>query len=59
MAPKVLISDALSPAAVQIFKDNGVEVDYLPEELKGRRYYRPSGNGEEDEGGDRDGGQGA
>ena len=29
--PKVLISDALSPAAVQIFKDNGVEVDYLPD----------------------------
>ncbi len=25
--PKVLISDALSPAAVQIFKDRGVEVD--------------------------------
>ena len=25
----------------------GFEVDYLPEELKGRRYYRPSGNGEE------------
>ena len=26
--PKVLISDALSPAAVQIFKDRGVEVDF-------------------------------
>jgi len=25
----------------------GFEVDYLPEELRGRRYYRPSGNGEE------------
>jgi putative ATPase len=25
----------------------GSDVDYLPEELKGRRYYRPSGNGEE------------
>ena len=25
--PKVLISDALSPAAVQIFKDRGIEVD--------------------------------
>ena len=25
----------------------GFQVDYLPEELKGRRYYRPSGNGEE------------
>jgi D-3-phosphoglycerate dehydrogenase / 2-oxoglutarate reductase len=30
MAPRVLISDALSPAAVQIFKDNGVEVDFQP-----------------------------
>lgn len=29
--PKVLISDSLSPAAVQIFKDRGVEVDYLPD----------------------------
>jgi putative ATPase len=37
----------------------GFKLDYLPEELKGRRYYRPSGNGEEDAGGDRDGGQGA
>ena len=34
----------------------GSELDYLPEELKGRRYYRPSGNGEEaDSGDDRDG----
>ncbi|MGE0626497.1 MAG: phosphoglycerate dehydrogenase [Hyphomicrobiaceae bacterium] len=29
-APKVLISDELSPAAVQIFKDRGVEVDVKP-----------------------------
>jgi D-3-phosphoglycerate dehydrogenase len=29
--PKVLISDALSPAAVQIFKDRGVEVDFQPD----------------------------
>ena len=28
--PKVLISDALSPAAVQIFKDRGVETDFQP-----------------------------
>jgi len=28
--PKVLISDALSPAAVQIFKERGVEVDFQP-----------------------------
>jgi putative ATPase len=27
----------------------GFEVDYLPDELKGRTYYRPSGNGEEAE----------
>jgi putative ATPase len=26
----------------------GFEVDNLPDELKGRRYYEPSGNGEED-----------
>ncbi len=30
MAPKVLISDELSPAAVQIFKDRGLEVDFQP-----------------------------
>src|SRR5438132_7017004 len=30
MAPKVLISDALSSAAVQIFRDRGVEVDFQP-----------------------------
>jgi D-3-phosphoglycerate dehydrogenase len=29
--PKVLISDALSPAAVQIFKDRGIEVDFQPD----------------------------
>ena len=28
--PKVLISDELSPAAVQIFKDRGIEVDFQP-----------------------------
>jgi D-3-phosphoglycerate dehydrogenase / 2-oxoglutarate reductase len=28
--PKVLISDALSPAAVAIFKERGVEVDFQP-----------------------------
>ena len=27
-APRVLISDALSPAAVQIFKDRGVDVTF-------------------------------
>jgi len=30
MRPKVLISDALSDAAVQIFKDRGIEVDFQP-----------------------------
>jgi D-3-phosphoglycerate dehydrogenase len=29
-APKVLISDSLSPAAVQIFKDRGITVDFQP-----------------------------
>ena len=28
--PRVLISDALSPAAVQIFKDRGIDVDFQP-----------------------------
>ena len=28
---------------------DGFELEYLPEELRGRRYYRPSGSGEEDE----------
>ena len=28
---KVLISDKLSPTAVQVFKDKGVEVDYMPD----------------------------
>ncbi len=30
MPPKVLISDALSDAAVQIFRDRGIEVDFQP-----------------------------
>jgi D-3-phosphoglycerate dehydrogenase len=30
MPPKVLISDALSPAAIAIFKDRGIEVDFQP-----------------------------
>jgi D-3-phosphoglycerate dehydrogenase len=29
--PKVLVSDKLSKTAVQIFADNGIEVDYLPD----------------------------
>ncbi|WP_418594703.1 phosphoglycerate dehydrogenase [Ponticoccus sp. (in: a-proteobacteria)] len=31
MAPKVLISDKLSDAAVQIFRDRGIDVDFMPE----------------------------
>ncbi len=31
MAPRVLISDKLSETAVQIFKDRGLEVDFLPD----------------------------
>ena len=31
MAPRVLVSDKLSPIAVQIFRDRGIIVDYLPE----------------------------
>jgi D-3-phosphoglycerate dehydrogenase / 2-oxoglutarate reductase len=30
MAPRVLISDALSPAAVAIFKDRGLDVEFVP-----------------------------
>ncbi|MCA3557119.1 MAG: phosphoglycerate dehydrogenase, partial [Rhodobacter sp.] len=31
MAPKVLVSDELSETAVQIFRDRGIDVDYLPQ----------------------------
>ncbi|GFE49416.1 D-3-phosphoglycerate dehydrogenase [Roseobacter cerasinus] len=31
MAPKVLISDKLSDAAVQIFRDRGIDVDFQPD----------------------------
>ena len=31
MAAKVLVSDALSESAVQIFRDRGIEVDYRPD----------------------------
>ncbi len=30
MAPKVLVSDQLSETAVQIFRDRGIEVDFMP-----------------------------
>ncbi len=29
--PRVLVSDKLSPTAVQVFKDRGIEVDYKPD----------------------------
>ncbi|TMV04957.1 phosphoglycerate dehydrogenase [Ruegeria sediminis] len=31
MAPKVLVSDKLSESAVQIFRDRGIDVDFLPD----------------------------
>ena len=31
MAHKVLVSDKLSPTAVQIFRDNGIDVDFQPD----------------------------
>ena len=31
MAPRVLVSDQLSETAVQIFRDRGVEVDFMPD----------------------------
>lgn len=36
MAPRVLVSDKISPAAVQIFRDRGVDVDYKPDLGKDR-----------------------
>ena len=31
MAPKVLVSDSLSETAVQIFRDRGIDVDFMPQ----------------------------
>ncbi|MDZ4134953.1 MAG: NAD(P)-dependent oxidoreductase, partial [Paracoccaceae bacterium] len=31
MAPKVLVSDELSETAVQIFRDRGIDVDFMPQ----------------------------
>src|SRR5690606_23404784 len=31
MAPRVLVSDKLSPTAVEIFKNHGIAVDYEPD----------------------------
>ena len=36
LAPRVLISDKISPASVQIFRDRGIEVDYQPDLGKDR-----------------------
>jgi putative ATPase len=36
---------------------SGFGLEYLPEQLRGRRYYRPSGSGEETGEGDDDGGE--
>ncbi len=36
MAPKVLVSDKLSETAVQIFRDRGIDVDFLPDVGKDR-----------------------
>ena len=63
--PPASISDGRSvagrsggPDATYVYPHDdprGFEVDYLPEPLRGRRYYRPSGNGEEGDSGDRSG----
>ena len=31
MTPKVLVSDKLSETAVQIFRDRGINVDFMPD----------------------------
>ena len=36
-------------------RSGGLRLEYLPEQLRGRRYYRPSGSGEESERADSDG----
>ena len=63
MRPPKSLRDASYPGATKLGRGAGYvyphsdpagfEVDHLPDELKGRRYYRPSGNGEEgvDDGG--------
>ncbi len=35
--PKVLVSDKLSPTAVKVFKDNNIDVDYLPDVGKDKK----------------------
>src|SRR6202046_1787024 len=45
MTAKVLISDALSPAAVAIFKDRGLEVDFQPNLCKDKENLAEAING--------------
>jgi len=45
MSPKVLISDALSPAAVAIFKDRGIEVEFQPALGKDKEKFAAAING--------------
>ena len=40
MAPKVLVSDKLSETAVQIFRDRGIDVDFLPDVGKDKEKLR-------------------
>jgi putative ATPase len=64
LRPPPMLRDAHYPAAKKLghgvgyidphTDPRGSELDYLPEELRGRQYYRPSGNGEEAEAGARE-----
>jgi D-3-phosphoglycerate dehydrogenase len=40
MAPKVLVSDKLSETAVQIFRDRGIDVDFMPDLGKDKEKLR-------------------
>ena len=40
MAPKVLVSDKLSETAVQIFRDRGIDVDFIPDLGKDKEKLR-------------------
>ncbi|MEO0922870.1 MAG: phosphoglycerate dehydrogenase, partial [Pseudomonadota bacterium] len=40
MAPKVLVSDKLSETAVQIFRDRGIDVDFMPDVGKDKEKLR-------------------
>jgi len=40
MAPKVLVSDKLSETAVQIFRDRGIDVDFMPDVGKDKNRLR-------------------